>query len=115
PTAWLDIKLMRQLFSNLLSNAIKYSPDDKMIAVELEYTDDMFVLNVRDRGIGIPEDDLRNLFEPFHRAANVGTIHGTGLGLVIAKESVALHDGTISVESELGVGTTFTVHLPIQS
>jgi PAS domain S-box-containing protein len=115
PTAQLDKKLMRQLISNLVSNAIKYSPQDKTIVFNLEYSPTTFVLSVTDKGIGIPEDDLKHLFEPFHRATNVGTIHGTGLGLVIAKESVELHGGTITVESQIGKGTTITVHIPINA
>jgi PAS domain S-box-containing protein len=109
----LDKKLMRQIISNLVSNAIKYSPKDKTVAVSLKYIDESLVLGVRDEGIGIPEADLKHLFEPFHRAANVGAIPGTGLGLVIMKESVELHGGTIGVESQVGVGTTFTVNIPI--
>ena len=73
------------------------------------------MLTVRDKGIGIPEADLSHLFEPFHRAANVGTISGTGLGLVIIKESVELHGGTITVESQVDVGTTFIVRIPLIS
>jgi PAS domain S-box-containing protein len=109
----LDRKLMRQIISNLVSNAIKYSPADKPVQVTLEFVADTLILKVRDAGIGIPETDLQHLFEPFHRAANVGTISGTGLGLVITKEAVELHGGTISVESQVDVGTTFTVHIPI--
>jgi signal transduction histidine kinase len=62
--------------------------------------------------IGIPEADIEHLFEPFHRGANVGTISGTGLGLVITKESIELHAGEITVESQLNQGTTFTVRVP---
>lgn len=73
------------------------------------------MLQVCDKGIGIPEADMKHLFEPFHRASNVEAIAGTGLGLVIAKEAVDLHNGSITVESRLGVGTTFTVSLPTVS
>ncbi len=112
---YLDKKLMRQIISNLVSNAIKYSPDGKIIAVSLVHTGNALVLRVRDEGIGIPEADLAHLFEPFHRAANVGTISGTGLGLTIIKESVELHGGTLSVASQVGIGTTFTVNIPLTS
>lgn len=108
----LDPKLMRQIISNLIANAIKYSPADKPIHITLAFRDKAFVLNVHDNGIGIPEADLQHLFEPFHRAANVGTIPGTGLGLVITKEAVELHGGTVAVESQLQRGTTFTIHIP---
>jgi len=70
----LDKRLMRQIISNLVSNAIKYSPPRKQIVVNLEYTDESAVLRVRDQGIGIPPADLKRLFEPFHRADNVGIL-----------------------------------------
>jgi PAS domain S-box-containing protein len=107
----LDRRLMRQIISNLLSNAIKYSPEAQPVQIRLSLTDTGYILMVRDYGIGIPEADLKHLFEPFHRASNVGTISGTGLGLVVVKDSVELHGGTITVKSLPGEGTTFTVHL----
>ena len=70
------------------------------------------VFEVKDRGIGIPPDDLPRLFSNFHRAANVGDIPGTGLGLTIVKRAVESHGGAIEVESELGKGTRFTVRIP---
>ncbi|HLY27064.1 MAG TPA: PAS domain S-box protein, partial [Aggregatilineales bacterium] len=109
----LDKKLMRQTISNLVSNAVKYSPEGKTITVSLQYTGNALLLKVRDEGIGIPESDLAHLFEPFHRATNVGAISGTGLGLTITKESIELHGGTIAVESQVGTGTTFTVTIPV--
>jgi signal transduction histidine kinase len=114
PEVPLDKRLMRQIISNLVSNAIKYSPVDKTVSVRLGYTGDRLVLMVHDEGIGIPEADQKHLFEPFHRASNVGTISGTGLGLVIVKESVELHGGTIRVESQVDSGTTIIVTIPIQ-
>ena len=107
-----DAKLMRQILSNLVSNAVKYSPADTSIQVNLALTEGAFVLQVRDRGIGIPAADVNHLFEPFHRAANVGAISGTGLGLVIAKEAVELHGGTLTIESEINQGTTCTIRIP---
>jgi len=68
---------------------------------------------VADEGIGIPEADLKHMFEPFHRAANVGTISGTGLGLIISQKAVELHSGTIAIKSKVGIGTTITVEIPI--
>lgn len=113
-TVQLDPKLMRRIISNLLSNAIKYSPGGQPITLTLAMTPTAITLQVRDQGIGIPAMDQKHLFEPFHRATNVGTISGTGLGLVITKEAVAMHKGQICVESELGVGTSFTVTLPLE-
>jgi signal transduction histidine kinase len=68
---------------------------------------------VSDQGIGIPEEDQRRLFEGFHRAGNVGNIPGTGLGLTIVKKSVDLQGGTITVTSQVGLGTTVTITLPL--
>ncbi len=114
-TIQLDPKLMRQIISNLLSNAIKYSPAQKPVQIMLTHRQNQCFLQVRDEGIGIPPADLPHLFEPFHRAGNVGVIAGTGLGLVITKEAIELHNGLIIVESQLDQGTTFTVQLPNQS
>jgi signal transduction histidine kinase len=68
---------------------------------------------ITDQGLGIPEEDQQRLFETFYRARNVGTIAGTGLGLAIVKKCVDLHGGHIAVESQVGIGTTFTVTLPL--
>lgn len=108
-----DSKLLRRIISNLVSNAVKYSPEGTTITVTLTYTEETLTLTVCDQGIGIPEADLKHLFEPFHRATNVGTIAGTGLGLSITKQSVELHGGAITVESQLNVGSTFTVCIPL--
>ena len=81
--------------------------------MQLQYIDATVILTVSDEGIGIPEADLPHLFEPFHRATNVGTISGTGLGLVITREAVELQGGTITVESQQDVGTTFLIRIPI--
>ena len=107
-----DRRLMRQIISNLLLNALKYSAAEKLINLTLTHDDNQVCLQVRDEGIGIPPDDLKHLFEPFHRATNVGTISGTGLGLSITKQAVELHGGTITPVSQVGSGTTFTVTLP---
>jgi PAS domain S-box-containing protein len=109
---WIDLHLMRQIISNLVSNALKYSPADTAIQFELSYDAERVRCRVVDRGMGIPPEDLKHLFEPFHRAGNVRGIAGTGLGLSIVHEAVLTHGGSIEVESEVGQGTTFTVLLP---
>lgn len=107
-----DAQLLRHILVNLLSNALKYSPPDSAVDCEVAPgADDELVLSVRDRGIGIPAEDLPRLFETFHRGTNVGNIQGTGIGLHIVNECVALHRGRIEVESEPGRGTTFRVRL----
>ena len=108
----MDDKLLGHILSNLLSNAIKYSPQGGTVKFEIVRTSESATFRVQDAGIGIPKKDLEKLFESFRRASNVGNIPGTGLGLAIIKKCVDLHGGKISVESELGVGTTFTVTLP---
>ncbi|MBZ8181500.1 sensor histidine kinase [Oscillatoria salina] len=110
-----DEKLLHQIFGNLLSNAIKYSPQGGNIDVELNCIADRVIFEVSDRGIGIPAEEIPYLFEPFHRAKNAGTIPGTGLGLAIVKKAVEALSGEITLESEINVGTTLTVSLPILS
>lgn len=109
---FLDPKLMRQILSNLLSNAVKYSPTSDPIELQVIYAADCVTLRVRDEGIGIPAEALDHLFEPFFRASNAETIQGTGLGLAIVKKCVELQNGHIWVESQVNVGTTFTITLP---
>jgi PAS domain S-box-containing protein len=109
---YLDERLMGQVISNLLSNALKYTPAGKRITVSLQAKDDEAILCVQDDGIGIPPEDMEHLFEPFHRATNVGAIGGTGLGLPIVKKLVNLHGGYVDVHSEEGAGSAFRVYLP---
>ncbi len=113
PQAVADPDLLRHLFTNLLTNAVKYSPPQSEVTWQLEAEAGHAVFTVRDQGIGIPEEDLRQLFTAFHRGANVGQTKGTGLGLVIVKSCVDLHHGTITAESAPARGTTFEVRMPI--
>lgn len=108
-----DPRLIRRALSNLVSNAIKYSAESAEVTLRLKQEGNVIILQVSDNGIGIPEQDRERLFEIFHRGSNVGYISGTGIGLAIVKEAVSLHHGTISVESAEGVGTTFTIKLPV--
>jgi signal transduction histidine kinase len=108
----MDERLLRHILSNLLSNAIKYSPQAGSVRFNLICQHGEAIFHIQDEGIGIPVADQVQLFDSFHRASNVGTISGTGLGLAIVKKSVDLHGGKITVQSEVGVGTTFTVTLP---
>jgi signal transduction histidine kinase len=122
---WDGPRLARVL-DNLLSNAVKYSPRGGEIVVTLERRHgsaaagsgradaSVALLTVRDPGIGIPEADLPHVFDRFHRGANVaGRFAGTGLGLAGARQIVEQHGGAISVESREGIGSTFTVRLPL--
>jgi PAS domain S-box-containing protein len=110
---YLDEKLMRSILSNLLSNAIKYSPEGGEIKIILKFELKNLILIISDQGIGISTEDQKDLFEPFHRGKNVSNISGTGLGLIVTKKCVDLHGGNIKVESELGLGTTITIIIPI--
>lgn len=112
--AYFDENLLRRILTNLLTNAIKYSPLDTKVDCNLIFQEKEIIFKIKDSGIGIPLKDQSHLFESFRRASNVGEIPGTGLGLAIVKQSVDLHGGTIRVDSQDGVGTTFTVVLPLK-
>ncbi|MBE9200237.1 MULTISPECIES: PAS domain S-box protein [unclassified Nodularia (in: cyanobacteria)] len=111
----MDDKLLGHILNNLLSNALKYSRNDSTIEFSLACDNEQAIFQIQDQGIGIPEEDQPRLFESFHRARNVGNILGTGLGLAIVKTCVDLHQGEISVTSTQGIGTVFTVKLPLNN
>jgi PAS domain S-box-containing protein len=113
PEAQADESLLRHIFNNLLNNAVKYSPNGSAVQFTLEAHGPLAVFTVRDRGIGIPEADQRQLFQAFHRGRNVGETPGTGLGMVIVKHCVQLHQGKIAFQSREAQGTTFAVGLPL--
>lgn len=110
-----DKQLLRHILFNLLSNAIKYSPSGTTIWFSLENSNQQLTFEIRDEGIGIPEEQHKNLFTPFFRAKNVGNIKGTGLGLSIVKESVVIYGGQIDFISVPERGTKFIIQLPIPS
>jgi signal transduction histidine kinase len=112
---WDGLRLGRVL-DNLLDNAVKYSPRGGSVKVSIGTGDDgAAVLSVSDRGEGIPESDLPHIFERFRRGQNVeGRIPGTGIGLAGVQRIVEQHQGTIAVNSKIGVGTTFTIRLPLE-
>ncbi|MEL7076631.1 MAG: HAMP domain-containing sensor histidine kinase [Cyanobacteria bacterium J06582_2] len=109
----LDSKLLNYILTNLLANAYKYSASDSVVYFTVSAENDSLNFTIRDRGIGIPPEDLPYLFDSFYRGSNSQAHQGTGLGLAIAKDYTELHQGTISVESELEKGTIFTVTIPI--
>lgn len=108
-----DKKLMSHIITNLLNNAVKYSSPEKMIFFEVSNDGISAIFIIKDEGLGIPEKDIKRLFEPFHRADNVSTIPGSGLGLSIVKRALVLHRGTIQVTSKINKGTKFTVTIPV--
>jgi signal transduction histidine kinase len=112
-----DKEMITIVVKNLISNAIKFSPEAGQIAVTVRTEENDLVIDVVDHGIGIPPEDLPNLFTKFYRSklAREAGIRGTGLGLVLAKEAIEMHDGTIEVRSEPGVKTQFSVALPVRA
>ena len=110
-----DEKLLRSILNNLLSNAIKYSPQGGDIHLVLTCEKGQAALTIQDPGLGIPLEDQKHVFEPFHRGKNIGNIPGTGLGLTVIKKYLELQGGKISLKSEVGVGTTVTVTLPCKT
>lgn len=105
---------IEQAFSNLLSNAIKYSPDGGRITVRLYSRNDMLSIDIQDEGLGIPKESLPHLFQKFYRVDNSDRrrIGGTGLGLAIVDEIIKSHGGDVTVVSNYGHGSTFTISLP---
>lgn len=108
-----DEVLLKFIIQNLLANAVKYSFPDTVIDFEVNQKNNSLFIKVSDRGIGIPQEDYNSLFEPFHRGSNVGEIKGTGLGMSIIKRAVEIHKAEISFYSEVNVGTTFLLKIPV--
>ncbi|GAB1422555.1 hypothetical protein MASR2M15_27890 [Anaerolineales bacterium] len=108
-----DRRLLRQVVNNLINNACKYSPENSDIIIDVGLSGGRLGFSIQDKGIGIPPEAIKHLFEPFYRAKNVGTLQGTGLGLAITQTAIHLHDGEIQVNSKVGEGTSFKVSLPI--
>ncbi len=109
----LDYSLMKQSLENLLSNAIKYSGTNSRVTFKVNFSSRFITFSVKDEGIGIPPEDIDNLFEPFFRAKNIGNISGSGLGLAIVKRGVELHEGKIKIVSKIGEGSEFIVTVPL--
>jgi len=122
-TAIVDESLLRHILNNVLSNAVKYSRQGKAITFKVIIADaenckekkQNLVFTIADEGIGIPEDDVKYLFEPFSRASNVEAIQGTGLGLSIVKHCVELHEGSIEIKSKENFGTTVIIKIPYRT
>jgi signal transduction histidine kinase len=112
----MDADAIAQAFQNLLDNAVKYSGESKEVVVTLSLDNGRVAVSVRDHGIGIAPDEQRKIFERFHRVGT-GLVHdvkGSGLGLSLVHHIVAAHGGEVSVVSEPGNGSTFTMTLPVR-
>jgi len=109
-----DVQKLYQVFLNLLDNAIKYSDSGARVDVEIDEDDSSLTVRIRDTGVGIPKEDLNQLFERFYRVDKDRSraTGGSGLGLAISKQIVEMHGGNISVQSEVDVGSVFEVWLP---
>jgi two-component system heavy metal sensor histidine kinase CusS len=111
---WADPTLLRRALSNLIINAIKYSPEDKLLTISAERNFDKVEISVSDKGKGIEREHLDRLFDRFYRVSSGGTanVKGSGLGLSIVRSIMILHGGTVSIDSEIGVGTTVKLSFP---
>ncbi|NJN09760.1 MAG: sensor histidine kinase [Richelia sp. RM1_1_1] len=109
-----DERTLGHILNNLLSNAIKYSQPGTAVNFTVSSQKQQLIFEIEDKGIGIPPEDLPFLFDAFHRCQNVGNIQGTGLGLSIVKKCLDMLQGKINVTSEVGVGTKFTVTIPLE-
>ncbi len=107
-----DAVLFRHIMTNLLDNAVKYSPEKSEIEFNIFSFSDKIQITISDSGIGIPENEIENLFDPFYRCKNVGNISGTGLGLSIVKKFVDALGASIYVKSKISVGTAFIIEFP---
>jgi signal transduction histidine kinase len=112
-TTCIDKNILHHVLTNLLSNAIKYSPNGSKIEFEVLGEKEQVIIEIKDKGIGISEVDQRQIFEPFFRGSNVGSLPGNGLGLSIVKNLVEIHGGKIEVESKVGIGTKFSLTLAV--
>jgi len=108
-----DRDKIKQVLLNLLSNAIKYNRPNGSVIVTANFSETEESITIQDTGLGIPEEAIPHLFEKFYRVReHEGKVTGTGLGLSISKQIIQGHNGRIEVKSKMGVGTSFTIHLP---
>jgi signal transduction histidine kinase len=106
-----DPNKLSSIVSNMLSNAVKFSPVGGIVSVRIYSKGVLLFISIEDQGVGIPQGELDKIFEPYHRINQ--KVPGTGLGLAICKKYVVALGGTITVDSDEGEGSTFTVCLPL--
>jgi len=115
PEMKLDSNAIERAVANLLDNAVKYANGDRWVGVTLAEHEGEVTITVSDHGIGIPRDEQERIFERFHRVST-GLVHdvkGSGLGLPLVKHIAEAHGGSVTVQSEPGKGSEFTIHLPV--
>ena len=108
-----DKNILRNILYNLVSNAVKYSDEGKKITCRIRLEEDVFLIQITDEGVGIPPEDQKHIGSRFFRASNVVNVPGTGLGLNIVLSYLHALKGNLEFESQQGVGTTFTITLPL--
>lgn len=109
-----DRRRLERVIINLLSNAMKYSPEGTSVVMQVENRNSQAVFSITDQGVGISPEDMKVLFQPFGRLVRTRDMaHGTGLGLYIVKKIIEAHSGSIQISSELGIGTTLEISLPL--
>ena len=114
PVIQADAPRLRRVFTNLLENALKYSSAGTVVSLEAQETEEEILLRVRDQGIGIPAEELPYIFDVFYRGSDRAKLKGHGLGLAGVEAIVKGHGGRVTVASEVGKGSVFTVALPKQ-
>jgi signal transduction histidine kinase len=114
---YLDQTRFSQVVNNLISNAVKFSPEGSQIMLDCSVDQEHFRVQVKDQGPGIPEDEIKGVFDMYQRTSvtSTGGEKSTGLGLAIASKIVHAHGGELDVKSEIGVGTIFSVSIPHNS
>jgi two-component system sensor histidine kinase/response regulator len=110
-----DASSLSEVFVNIIGNAIKYSPDGTKVSVKTARQGDAILVSVKDSGVGISPEDLPHIFEGFYRGKSGQAAAGHGIGLAVSRQIVDAHCGSITLDSELGKGTTFVVGLPVSS
>jgi len=115
PLVPMDFPLLLQVLVNLLDNALKYSAAGEPIDIAARGTAGGVEIEVSDRGIGIPVEDLQRVFDKFYRVQGAGRVRGTGLGLAISRGIVEAHGGEIEARARAGGGTTVLVRLPTEA
>lgn len=115
PLVYVDQDQMIQVLDNIISNALKYSAAEEVIKVTVKHQGPEVVISIKDEGVGIPKAELKHIFKRFYRVdkARSRDMGGTGLGLSIAREMISAHQGSISIDSDIGEGTTVTICLPV--